>query len=193
MMNSISAEPPQPPLPSEYQAVEWIQSTGTQYFVVPRVATLETELIIDGNFLGNGRFGYQRQSRFYLGVVSGKWACGIFGMTYYHNLGDYDQNRHMFSISKNGFYIDDVLKTTTSETSIDPQNLFYFASNFSGQPQYLATAKVYNIKLKEDGVDVVNLIPCYRIADDVIGMYDVVNDVFYTNQGTGTFLKGGDV
>jgi hypothetical protein len=38
-----------------------------------------------------------------------------------------------------------------------------------------------------------DFVPCYRIADSVIGMYDVVNDVFYTNNGSGTFSKGSDV
>lgn len=27
----------------------------------------------------------------------------------------------------------------------------------------------------------------------VIGMYDIVNDTFYTNAGTGTFGKGQDI
>ena len=37
------------------------------------------------------------------------------------------------------------------------------------------------------------LIPCYRIADSVIWMYDLVNDVFYTNAWTWTFTKWQDV
>lgn len=38
-----------------------------------------------------------------------------------------------------------------------------------------------------------NLIPCYRKSDYVIGMYDTVSRVFYTNAGTGNFLKGAEV
>ena len=37
------------------------------------------------------------------------------------------------------------------------------------------------------------LITCYRISDNVIGMYDIVNDVFYTNSGTGSFEKGNNI
>ena len=33
----------------------------------------------------------------------------------------------------------------------------------------------------------------YRKSDKVIGLYDVVNGVFYTNAGSGTFTKGADV
>lgn len=31
------------------------------------------------------------------------------------------------------------------------------------------------------------------VADNVIGMWDRANKQFYTNGGTGTFTKGGDV
>ena len=39
---------------------------------------------------------------------------------------------------------------------------------------------------------VLKLYPVYRKADNVAGMYDIVNDVFYTNQGTGAFSVGSD-
>ena len=35
-----------------------------------------------------------------------------------------------------------------------------------------------------------NLIPCYRNSDNVVGLYDIVNNVFYTNDGTGDFIAG---
>ena len=38
-----------------------------------------------------------------------------------------------------------------------------------------------------------DFIPCYRNSDGEIGLYDSINDIFYTNQGTGTFTKGPDV
>ena len=38
------------------------------------------------------------------------------------------------------------------------------------------------------------LIPCYRKADNEIGLYDTVNDVFYTNANSvGYFDKGSDI
>lgn len=41
--------------------------------------------------------------------------------------------------------------------------------------------------------EILHLVPCYRIADSVIGMYDLVAEAFYTNIGSGTFTKGDDV
>lgn len=43
------------------------------------------------------------------------------------------------------------------------------------------------------GVLVRNMIPCYRKSDNVIWMYDLVNNQFYTNSWTGTFEKGENV
>ena len=38
-----------------------------------------------------------------------------------------------------------------------------------------------------------HLVPCYRTADDVVGMYDLVTSAFFTNAGGGIFIKGADV
>ncbi len=53
--------------------------------------------------------------------------------------------------------------------------------------------KVYRLKLYENNVLVRDYVPCYRISDNVIGLYDSVNKVFYQNNGTGSFNKGNDV
>lgn len=45
----------------------------------------------------------------------------------------------------------------------------------------------------EFGDKIMELIPCYRKSDLVAGMYDLVNNVFYTNVGTGEFIVGPDV
>jgi len=42
-----------------------------------------------------------------------------------------------------------------------------------------------------DGTTLVrNMIPCYRRSDLKPGMYDTVNNVFYTNSGSGEFILG---
>ena len=53
--------------------------------------------------------------------------------------------------------------------------------------------KVYRLKLYENNVLVREYVPCYRISDNVIGLYDSVNKVFYQNNGTGSFNKGSDI
>ena len=50
--------------------------------------------------------------------------------------------------------------------------------------------KIYDCKMYYSDVLVRNFIPCYRNSDNEIGLYDLVNDVFYTNQRTGVFTYG---
>lgn len=38
-----------------------------------------------------------------------------------------------------------------------------------------------------------DMIPCYRKSDNVIGMFDLVSQTFFTNAGTGVFTVGEDV
>lgn len=51
----------------------------------------------------------------------------------------------------------------------------------------------YYVKIWDWATQVRDFVPCYRIADWVIWMYDLINNVFYTNSGTWTFTKWNDV
>ena len=61
--------------------------------------------------------------------------------------------------------------------------------------QYPFAGKLYRVEVESPLDDSVHILlkPCYRKSDSVIGMYDVINDVFYTNNGPGAFGKGPDV
>ena len=50
--------------------------------------------------------------------------------------------------------------------------------------------KIYDFKLKENNLIILDLIPSKRKSDNVIGMYDLVSRQFFTNAGTGTFTAG---
>lgn len=56
-----------------------------------------------------------------------------------------------------------------------------------------ASAKMYFCQIWDNGTLVRNFIPCYRKSDNVIGVFDAKNGIFYTNGGTGTFGKGANV
>ena len=51
------------------------------------------------------------------------------------------------------------------------------------------SGKIYYFKItdKSTGNLVRYFVPAVRNTDSVAGMYDIVNDLFYTNAGTGTF------
>jgi hypothetical protein len=91
--------------------------------------------------------------------------------------------------------VDWVRLTTWNNTSpMSSNNLLIFANQYeiyAGQVHL--KAKLYSCKLYKDWTLVRDFIPCYRKSDNVIWMYDLVNDQFYTNSWTGTFIKGNDV
>ena len=60
------------------------------------------------------------------------------------------------------------------------------AENFSGN--------LYSLKFWSDPNTLsYDFVPCYRKSDSVAGVYDTINKVFYTNNGSGTFAVGADV
>jgi hypothetical protein len=73
------------------------------------------------------------------------------------------------------------------------QNLYLFANNLAGNVSNFSQAKLYSCKIYNNSILVRDFIPCYRKADNKPGLYDVINDVFYTNAGTGEFNVGGNV
>ena len=49
----------------------------------------------------------------------------------------------------------------------------------------------HSLKMWTDNTLVRDFIPVERLSDGELGLYDLANDVFYTNVGTGTFISGG--
>jgi hypothetical protein len=96
--------------------------------------------------------------------------------------------------------IDDVSGSVPPTTHSDYEVILLIGArrcrNVNGRilaPATYCEEKIYNVKIYTSGNLVRDFIPCYRKSDDVIGLYDLVNDAFYTNAGTGTFTKGGDI
>ena len=76
----------------------------------------------------------------------------------------------------------------------EPNYTFYMgATNRDGNAILKPKLTIYSWKFYQDDILIRDFIPCYRKSDNVIGMYDTVNGIFYTNKGTGTFLKGNDI
>lgn len=53
-----------------------------------------------------------------------------------------------------------------------------------------SSVKLYKFVLWDNGTLVRYYVPVIRKSDGVAGLYDIKNDVFYTNSGTGTFKTG---
>lgn len=96
-------------------------------------------------------------------------------------------------LSKDGLAINGTtVGTFSSQTSFACSNpLILFGYNTAGTCSLSEESiKLYNAKIYTDGVMVHNFIPCYRMSDNVVGLYDSIGNEFYTNQGTGVFTYG---
>ena len=71
-------------------------------------------------------------------------------------------------------------------------SLFCSFSNTSNAPQRYCNGSLYYFKLFVEGTLVRDLIPC-KNSNNVVGMYDVVNDVFYTSPNGALFVEGPEV
>lgn len=193
-------------LPSEYQQVEYIESTGTQYIDTGYYANEKTRI----------------ETTFSLTSSSGTGAIGIYGSqgssqnnrafaltstttqnyifpqfdtitrTAISNLYYNFNQKYKIIHSRYGWYYDGTLGATwNNPTSFTTQTtITIFKEN--GTTYNLAKAKVYDFKIYENNILIRDMIPCYKKSNSTIGMYDLVNGVFYENSGTGTFLKGTD-
>ena len=84
----------------------------------------------------------------------------------------------------------------SSNVSTTIGNIFIFANHNSSRGssnaaiQNVPAMRLYAFKLYDNGVLVRNYVPCYRKSDNVVGLYDTVNNKFYINKGSGTFKYG---
>lgn len=79
-------------------------------------------------------------------------------------------------------------------TTNDHSTIWVFGRN-SNMPSLKQYATVYlsEVKIWQDGREDApdrSLIPCMRLSDNVLGMYDTVKNEFLTNVGTGEFVAG---
>jgi hypothetical protein len=94
------------------------------------------------------------------------------------------------------FYVKDI-PTQTTLISSSSVSSYTWTHNMTLNHSYADSAnscnRWYYVKIYEGNTQIRDLVPCYRKADTVIWMYDLINGVFYTNAGSGAFTKGSDV
>ena len=192
-------------LPEEYTQLDYIESTGTQYLDLNETATIDCEMGIDC-YLPT----YYSGNKFVMGCRRG--GCNaIIGVQpkLFYQFGDMSSStftksielnqRYKIVVNNTGCYVDGELfygYSGSSSVNESSNHIKLFASSDGNDHTefYASTdTKMYSAYIKKNGVYTRNLIPCYRRLDNVIGMYDTVNNVFYTNAGTGDFIAGNEV
>lgn len=136
----------------------------------------------------NGVFGAGGASResevqYYNNAVNVSWGGNAATVPF-------DTQWHIIKLDSGSIYIDEERKMSTG-TMFASIGVCLFAFSYN------STLGMYsgdNIEIRYFNFTTANvehsLVPAKRNSDGVLGMYDVMNDVFYTNAGTQLFIGG---
>lgn len=192
-------------LPDDYQEVEYIESNVENWYgqVINtwiyswETISAEIKLRYDSNYFWDDRW-----------IFGTYWTADALLLTHYfqnirwHNYGNWADYGDDWNIR--------IIKVTPEEIIIDwniyQQESYWQSAEEEAHTICLFTThrwsnewwwyvlercwayKLYYFKIWNGETLVRDMIPCYRKADNVAWLYDLVEWVFYTNQGTGEFI-----
>jgi hypothetical protein len=180
-------------IPSAYQEVEYIESSWTQ-----KISTgynTNSSIKIETDFMTTSSSG--NQVLFWTTYWSWAWYdCLAFRSSSWFEAWAWWWNVIFYNFSINTKH---TLEYTLSSATLDWTTRTYSRSSagyeltiFYGNWKWWH-ARVYSFKIYTWTTLERDFVPCYRKLDSVIGLYDLVNDVFYTNSWSWAFTKWQDV
>lgn len=185
-------------LPAGYTELEYIESTGTQYIDTGFVPNQDTRVVMEAEHSVTSAVSWI----FGVRTASGK---NMYAFLAYQNKYRTDYNTTITSYGtaitamtkvdkdKNITTLNGTEVITNAYASFDCQYpLFLLAMNTAGTASGFASAKVKIMKIYDNGAIVRNYVPCVD-PSGAIGLYDMVNGIFYGNAGTGAFIAGAEV
>ena len=206
-------------LPSTYQKVEYIQSSGTQYINTWFITTPNTKVELDfqftslvqsacsfwnsGNWPSNTWatfcwYLWDSATHFKLWIADWTGATDVWNNTVMNS----NTNRYVFVAENwkatiyNTAWVQQATKNTVRTIS---QNCKYSSFLFAAVDEDTGVVtgqcswRLYLCKIYNGWILNREFVPCYRKSDNVIWLYDLVNNQFYTNAWSWTFSKGNDV
>ena len=184
-------------LPEGYTAVEYIQSSGTQYIDTGRKLTQESDITIDFKIVGEiirnaGIFGSRtsalKNNLALFQSVSPNVFAGDFSEYQKHRFTTASSLERMkIQMNKNGAWANDILKKSWSDIADfeTPTNGLIFDVGTNNWTNNKAVMRLYSYT---DG-DAQRLAPCLD-ANGVPCLYDLIGKTALYNQGTGAFTWG---
>lgn len=191
-------------LPIGYILLEYIESNGTQYINTDYKMTSNYEKL-------NMKFRFLKSyfSKTLIGTQDSQYSDStLYSINIYqselfvansHSVWSWNATvgaNYEIDISANGANGSVLVNGTTFSFDIKgnidkKDNILIFCGEVAGTPNLsqAVSARLYFCKIYDNGTLVRNLIPA-KNTSGTLGLYDAVNNVFYTNAGTGTFTAG---
>lgn len=195
-------------LPKEYVRVNYIESHGKEFIDIEITPCNEMFWEIDVQYIAPyGTFDHAG-----FGVFDNNIWCkfdikqgSVFGIQNNTALTETKVNvntisdRHLLAMDciNEKCYVDGkeyvINRAKQLDTVVANINLFRVNdSRVDILPKTYSYAKLYGSSLFVNSKLVSELIPCYRKSDNLVGLYDIVRGIFFTNQGEGYFTFGND-
>ena len=186
-------------LPDGYTELTYIQSSGTQYIDTGFKPSGNSGVVVDYQQIGT----ISSQDPLFGGRRDSSTAAFVMWLTSdvtYPQYGNVSYNTHPISIDNNVRMIYKLDKGVascgdktvyfTQSSFTSPYNLILFSTSTDNEIDgRKISGKLYSCKIYDNDVLVRDFVPC-KNPSGVIGLYDVVNGVFYQNAGTGEFMAG---
>lgn len=194
------------PLPDGVVAVEYLESTGTQYINLPFGFDPSDEIDMYAGLLVTGQDKYlvspirwnDNNNRFALAGTSIDLSFGVgFGQQGTNNTLLYPKTKadytiHHWTYANRIFKVTDLLLScdvtsiTFGKTTANLRLFFGYNANTKG--------RIRSYRHKKNGKDLINLVAVRYVQDgqDIGCMFDLVTKEMFYNSGTGSFLIGPD-
>lgn len=187
-------------LPEGYTELEYIQSSGTQYIDTGFKPNQDTRVVINvtdvsassgiaslfGGRTANGVSSFSMWA--FSSVVRTDYGANILKTTQpYATVQSIDKNKNITILNGTEY-------TQTYSTFQAGVSLTLFAVNDGeiGVDTRMVSMCLYSCQIYDNGTLIRDYVPV-KNSSGVVGLYDVVNNEFYQNAGTGTFTAGPDV
>lgn len=184
-------------LPDGYEKLEYIESNGSQWIDTTYKPSNNTSVKMDLQFTSlstnaHSPFGVRGQpvatdANAYITFVTGgnTFRSDFFGSSVSGTPTNI-MERTVIDRSKNVCKAWDLNLTNTENTGSSGITIYLLAANNAGTASYHVSARLYSCLIYENKTLVRNFVPVKTDTGE-LGLYDLVNRVFYGNSGIGTF------
>lgn len=185
-------------IPARYTQVEYLAFSGTQHIntgvnqlgdtkVSVKFALNDATLAYPNGHIFGTRFASGNSNFAFIANNAGNFSA-YWGTVNNQVIAPKDTNVHTAMLDNNKVYFDGTLKATITGTApTTASNIFLagFSSANAVIDGYQLSGKIYDFQISKSGALVRNMIPVFDGQTGMCGMYDLVSNAFFGNNGSG--------
>lgn len=197
-----------PEVPTGYTQLKWIQSSGTQIINTGVHPTLETKVSIKFCYHSGTFSSYVAptgSANPTLSIFAKNSITSSMGYWGFGNKTDFTTISPYQATDDVPTYTLDKTNATIEQANIPTRTAACGATAMSGSAdttigifgryngttaERMSPIRFFREKIWDNGTLIRDFVPAMENSTQTIGLYDIVNNIFYTNQGTGTFESG---